>query len=141
LALLNAPGFFAVHVAAVGAKVSGRSIEIASGQPVQLTVEVAAGMGLVEGVALRDGKPAGGIMIMLVPQDFEDESPLLRRDQSDSDGTFSLVAVPGRYTLIAVENGWEKEWASPSVMKMWLKGGELVEVARDGKYTVKVKVQ
>jgi hypothetical protein len=65
----------------------------------------------------------------------------LRQDQSDSDGTFSLTAVPGRYTLVAVENGWDKEWASPSVMKMWLKAGEPVEVAPDGKYTIKVKVQ
>jgi hypothetical protein len=141
LTILNTPRFFVAHVAAIGAKVSGRSIEIASGQPVQLTVEVATGMGRVEGVALRDGKPAGGIMIMLVPEDSENESPLLRRDQSDSDGTFSLTAVPGRYTLVAVENGWDKEWASPSVMKKWLKAGEPVEVAPDGKYTIKVKVQ
>jgi hypothetical protein len=137
----NAPEFFVARFAAVGAKVSGRSIEIGSEQPVQLSVEVGAGMGSIEGVALRNGKPTGGVMIMLVPQDFENESPLLRRDQSDSDGTFTLSAVPGQYTLVAVENGWDQEWANPSVVKMWLKAGEPGEVAPNGKYTIKVNVQ
>jgi len=141
LAILNTPEFFVVHVSAIGAKVSGQSVEIGNEQPVQLTVEVATGMGRVDGVALRDGKPAGGIMILLVPQDFEGESPLLRRDQSDSDGTFTLIAVPGRYTLVAVDDGWDKEWATPSVLNMLLKKGEIVEVSPNGKYTTKVKVQ
>ena len=141
LSMSNAPEFFVARFAAAGAKVSGRSIEIGSEQPVQLSVEVGAGMGSIEGVALRNGKPTGGVMIMLVPQDFENESPLLRRDQSDSDGTFTLSAVPGQYTLVAVENGWDQEWANPSVVKMWLKAGEPVEVAPNGKYTIKVNVQ
>jgi hypothetical protein len=141
LSMLNTPEFFVVRIAAVGAKVSGRNIEIGGAQPVQLLVEVGAGMGRIDGVALRDGKPSGGVMILLVPKDFENQTPLLRRDQSDSDGTFTLSAVPGEYTIVAVENGWDQEWANPALVKTWLKTGEPVEVAPNGKYTIKVNVQ
>lgn len=140
LTLFSPAPFFMAGVEAMGAKVSGRSVEIGS-EPVQLTVAVAAGTGLVQGVALRGGKPAGGVMMLLVPQEFEQGSQLFRRDQSDSDGTFTLIAVPGRYTLVAIENGWDQEWANPAVLKTWLKSGEAVDVAPSGKYNIKVAVQ
>ena len=79
--------------------------------------------------------------MLLVPQEFEQGSELFRRDQSDSDGTFTLIAVPGRYTLVAIENGWDQEWANPAVLKTWLKSGEAVDVAPNGKYNIKVAVQ
>ncbi len=80
-------------------------------------------------------------MVVLVPEDME--RPLLyRRDQSDSDGSFLISAVtPGRYTLLAIENGWELEWSKPVVLKQYLGSGETVQVALDGKYQVNVKVQ
>jgi hypothetical protein len=140
LTLFSPAPFFIAGVEATGAKVSGRSVEIGS-EPVQLTIAVATGTGLVQGVALRDGKPAGGVMILLVPQEFEEGTQLFRRDQSDSDGTFTLSAVPGRYTLIAIENGWDQEWANPAVLKTWLKSGQAVDVAPNGKYNIKVAVQ
>ena len=37
---------------------------------------------------------------------------LFRRDQSDLDGTFTLQGiVPGRYTVLAIEGGWELDWS------------------------------
>jgi hypothetical protein len=141
LTLFSPAPFFMAGVEAMGARVSGRSVEIGGEQPVQLTINLSTGSGMVQGVALRDGKPAGGVMILLVPQDLAEGTQLFRRDQSDSDGTFTLIAVPGRYTLVAVENGWDQEWANPAVLKTWLKSGEAVDVAPSGKYNIKVAVQ
>ena len=32
---------------------------------------------------------------------------LIRRDQSDSDGSFALRdVVPGQYTVVAIQDGW-----------------------------------
>jgi hypothetical protein len=138
--LFSPAPFSIAGVEATGAKVSGRSVEIGS-EPVQLTINLSSGAGMVQGVALRDGKPVGGVMILLVPQEFEQGTELFRRDQSDSDGTFTLIAVPGRYTLVAIENGWGQEWANPAVLKTWLKSGEAVDVAPSGKYNIKVAVQ
>ena len=142
LSITNAPGFYVDQVQAVGAKVSGRSFELGTTEPVRLAVEISQGLGRVEGVALREGKPAAGAMILLVPQDLQSDPSLFRRDQSDSDGTFTLAAVPpGRYTVVAIEDGWDQEWAKPSILKQWLSGGEAVQVAPNGRCTIKIKVR
>ncbi len=99
-------------------------------------------MSSINGIALRDGKPIEGAMVLLVPQDVEDFGQLIRRDQSDSDGTFTLKMVPpGRYTIVAIEKGWELEWANPEVLRRYLSGGESVQVGPDGIPSIKLKVQ
>ena len=100
------------------------------------------GIGQVDGVALRDGQPFAGAMIILVPHDTAHNSPLFRRDQSDSDGTFTLPnVVPGQYTVVAIMNGWDLEWGNPAVLQPYLKGGEAVQVPGEGKLQIKVQVQ
>jgi hypothetical protein len=138
----NAPGFYVDTLQAAGATVSGNSMAIGSATQVRLTVRIGQGLGRVEGVALRDAKPTAGVMILLIPDQSQNHPFQFRRDQSDSDGSFTLQEVlPGRYTLVAIENGWNQQWANPAVFKQWLSGGEAVQVAPNGKYTVKVRVQ
>ena len=133
---------FIKNVSASGAKVIGRTIELKGTAPVTLSVLVARGEGNVSGVALREGKPFAGAMVVLIPPDPANSPSLFRRDQSDSDGTFTLAnVVPGRYTLLAIENGWELEWANPEVLRKFMAQGEAVIVEPKGKYSVKVKVQ
>ena len=123
-------------------RVQGRSVEIAAAGTVQLTIKMTKNLGRVDGVAQRDGKPLGGAMVVLVPQKFETNSSLVRRDQSDSDGTFTLARVlPGKYTVVAIANGWDLEWLNPSVLGPYLKAGTPVEVVPGRKYAVKVRVQ
>jgi len=133
-------GYQISQISVSGAKLKGQSVQIGASD-VRLTVVVAKSSGRLEGIALKDGKPLAGAMVVLVPEDME--RPLLyRRDQSDSDGSFLMSAVtPGRYTLLAIENGWELEWSKPVVLKQYLGSGETVQVALDGKYQVNVKVQ
>jgi hypothetical protein len=100
------------------------------------------GAGRVEGTAMHDDQPFAGAMIVLVPQDPGNNLPLFRRDQSDSDGTFTLSnVVPGAYTAIALANGWDLEWANPAVLQPYLKRGEAVQVPAEGKLQIKVQVQ
>jgi 5-hydroxyisourate hydrolase-like protein (transthyretin family) len=140
--LRNAPGFYIDKVQAAGATVSGESVTIGSATQVRLAVRIGQGLGRVDGFALRDVKPVAGVMILLIPNESGNHPFRFRRDQSDSDGSFTLQEVlPGRYTLVAIENGWNQQWADPAVYKQWLSGGEAVQVAPNGKYTVKVKVQ
>jgi hypothetical protein len=99
-------------------------------------------MGSINGIAVRDSKPMEGVMVLLVPQDVENSGQLIWRDQSDSDGTFTLKMVPsGRYTNVAIEKGWELEWAKPEVLRKYLPAGESVQVGPDGIPSIKVKVQ
>ena len=54
---------------------------------------------------------------------------LFRRDQSDQDGTFSLQQViPGSYTVIAIENGWDLDWGKPAVLAQYIKHGQPITV-------------
>jgi len=129
-------------VSATGAQVVGHTVEISSGTSVRLSLTMSSGVGRVNGTALRDSKGYAGAMIVLVPQDLQNDSTLIRRDQSDSDGTFSLQNVlPGRYTLVAIENGWNLEWLNLPALQPYLMNGEMVDVSARGKYNVKVKVQ
>jgi hypothetical protein len=147
------PGTYSVYVAnrenatvkslvAEGAKVVGQSIEIAEGAQAHLEITLTKGSVDLSGTALREGKPVAGAMVLLVPQDMEHNEALIRRDESDSDGTFLLRATPpGKYTLVAIENSWEVEWKKPEVLEPYLKAGQAVVVKAGGKYELKVTVQ
>jgi hypothetical protein len=133
---------FIQSMRATGARLNGRTLEIKGDTPVKLTVVLAQGMGEITGVALRGDKPVSGAMIVLVPADPANNQVLFRRDQSDSDGSFRLAeVVPGRYTLLAIDDGWELEWANPAVLRKFMAQGEPVVVETKGKYSVKLKVQ
>jgi hypothetical protein len=68
-------------------------------------------------------------MIVLVPRNIEGNRDLFRRDQSDLDGTFSLQnVVPGSYTIVAIEDGWDLDWSEPQVIAGYLKRGRPIEV-------------
>jgi 5-hydroxyisourate hydrolase-like protein (transthyretin family) len=134
-------GFFFSKLSATGARIVGRTLDIPAGSSVRIVGVVARGLGQVDGFALRDGKPFAGAMVVLVPQDPANNTPLFRRDQSDSDGSFTLPSViPGRYTVIAIANGWDLEWGNPAVLQPYLQLGENVQVTGDSKLQVKVEV-
>jgi hypothetical protein len=91
---------------------------------INLDVTLAQDLVRIDGVVLKNGKGFPGAMVVLLPQNPAALHALLRRDQSDSDGTFSLRDVaPGRYTIIAIEGGWSLDWAKPGVLDRYLSGG------------------
>jgi Carboxypeptidase regulatory-like domain len=137
-----APGGLELRsISARGTKVTGRKIEIGNAADLRLVLTLARGVSArVKGVVERGGKPALGMMVVLVPEELR-ELGEYRRDQSDSDGSFSMVGVsPGKYTVIAVKD-WDLEWGKPEVIQGYLAAGTQVEVAggeeRDIKVTAK----
>ena len=129
-------------ISAAGAKVLGRSIEVAGGEDVKLTVLISKGTGRITGLALKNGKPVDGVMVVLVPEIPDHNLVLFRRDQSDSDGSFNLTNIlPGKYTVVGIENGWDLDWFTPGVLQKYLPGGEAVNVTPNSKLEVKIKVQ
>jgi len=122
--------------------VTGRTIEIKGPGPVQLTILTASGLGKVEGTVMRDDKPVAGAMVVLVPEDPVNNRPLFRRLQTDSDGSFTAARVlPGKYTVVAIEDGWTLEWANPAVMSPYIPKGEALDVKPLGKQKLTVKLQ
>ncbi len=140
--LEDANGFFLERLSASGAKLAGRTLEITAAGSVRISALASRGAAQVDGTALHDDQPCAGAMIVLVPQDPANNGPLFRRDQSDSDGTFTLGdVVPGQYTVIAIANGWDLAWANPAVLQPYLKQGETIQVPINGKLQIKVSVQ
>jgi hypothetical protein len=99
-------------------------------KPIQVIATVSFSETRVEGFARnRDGKGQSGAMIVLVPKEMKAFRSLARRDQSDSDGSFSLRdVVPGPYLVVAIQDGWELDWQRPEVIRRYLSGGIPVTV-------------
>lgn len=142
VAIFYRPGSVLASIAAIGAKVDGRTIEVAPGADVQLTVVMSRGASRIDGTVLREGKPVAGAMIVLLPHDWLNNQSLIRRDQSDSDGTFTLPQIPpGRYTALALQNGWEMDWQNAAVLKPYLPHAQIVLVSPDQRYEMKITAQ
>ena len=118
------------QLAATGATSDGSLVKIGSA-PVMLAVVLAESNTTVHGFAQFSGKAAAGAMIVLIPSDGNRQA--FRRDQSDSDGSFVLRQVlPGRYTLVAIQDGWSLEWARSEVLQRYTAQGQKVKVALHG---------
>ncbi len=117
-----------------GAEVSGHSINLSAGAAASITITLIAGSVEIDGIAKKGGKGFAGAMVVLVPKIPEGNSDLFRRDQSDMDGTFSLRnVVPGSYSLVAIENGWDLDWSQSAVIAAYARHGRVIEVRDTGK--------
>jgi len=118
-----------VAVAADGPALAGNQITV-KGRPVAAFVTVSPSLSRVKGFARANGKGAAGAMIVLVPRQPSAYSALVRRDQSDSDGSFSLRDVPaGQYTVVAIEDGWKLDWTDRQTIARYLPRGVAITVS------------
>jgi Carboxypeptidase regulatory-like domain len=109
---------------------SGLSLNVPSGSSLSVSISLVSGVANVEGFAKRAGKPVPGAMIVLVPKNPDQNRELFRRDQSDLDGSFNLPeVVPGLYTIVAIEDGWDMDWSLPAVIEPYVKNGETITVS------------
>jgi 5-hydroxyisourate hydrolase-like protein (transthyretin family) len=123
---------YSVRIASTNGVTEGRKLNVSSGSSLEVTLSLVGGEVTVEGVAQRAGKPFSGAMVVLVPKDLKRE--FFRRDQSDMDGTFSLLQVfPGSYTVIAIEDGWDLDWGKPEVLAQYTKHGQSITVGSQAK--------
>jgi hypothetical protein len=129
-------------ISASGARLAGRKLTLEDTQDVQLTITLAGGTGQVTGTAQLDEKPKAGVLVLLQPASGENLEDDFRIDQSDSDGTFALRDIlPGRYLLMAIENGWNLEWSNPAVLKPFREHAEGIAIAPGDAKNVTLKVQ
>jgi hypothetical protein len=126
-------------MSAEGASVSGRALTVPAGAAASVSLTVAGGSLKIDGTAKRAGKPFAGAMVVLVPKDPETNRDLFRRDQSDLDGTFTLQSVvPGTYTVLAIDNGWDLDWSQPGVISAYLHHGHTIEVGQQAGGTMRL---
>jgi protocatechuate 3,4-dioxygenase beta subunit len=109
--------------------IAGHTLNVTAGASMAITLSLVGGTVNVEGFARRAGKATSGAMVVLVPKNPESNRELFRRDQSDQDGSFLLRSViPGSYTIVAIENGWDLDWSRPGVIEHYAKHGQTITV-------------
>jgi Carboxypeptidase regulatory-like domain len=118
-----------VSISTGGASVGGSQLTVKD-RPLSVAATASLALTRVKGFDRKDGKGAAGAMIVLVPQQPSAYRALVRRDQADSDGSFSLRDVPsGQYIVIAIEDGWKLDWLRRENISRYLPGGISVTVS------------
>jgi len=126
-------------ISSPASEVSKNSFDLAPGATASLSVLLTGGLAKVQGFVKRSGQSAPGVMVVLVPTDAKSNIELFRRDQSDSDGSFTLPdVVPGSYSVIAIENGWDIDWSVPSVLARYTAHGQAVTIGPQTKGSVQL---
>ena len=135
-------GLLLTSVAAEGAKVSGRVITTGDSD-VHLKLSVAHGkLGAVDGFVLRNDEGLPGVAVYLVPQDPTARATATVRDQSNTDGSFTMAdVVPGSYYAIAIENGFDLMYANPEAVNPYLAAAQKVKVGVGENLELKIGVQ
>jgi hypothetical protein len=121
---------FLTGLAAKGAETAGRYVTVGAGEST-LTVHTASGRATVSGIAMMDGKPSVGAMVLLVPVTIEDRNSItmLRQDQTNTDGSFEIAnVIPGQYILVAIDHGWGVNWGDASTLRQYLMQGVPLEL-------------
>jgi hypothetical protein len=126
-------------VRAKGLEIFDDSVEIQPGRDVELKI-TAGRAARVRGRAVKNGGGAEGVFVALVPEKFEDANDLMRVWESDSSGAFELEkVVPGRYRLIAVEDGWDADWKSAEFLRKVVGQGKELEIGAGAVVTAEVE--
>jgi Carboxypeptidase regulatory-like domain len=117
-----------------GKAVDGFNVSVGSA-PLDLTVMATVSRASVSGFVHRDGKPASGVFVLLVPADTHASFAAWRPNQSDSDGSFVFEHVlPGAYHAVAIEQGWTLDWRRPEVIAPYLAGGAAITIQGDSRH-------
>lgn len=138
--LPNNPAFFLKSITAKGTPLADGELDLTASSNVQLSLVIAPFRNAsLDGVATRDGRPAAGAMVLLLPAN-KGQAQLIRRDQSDLDGSFTFHGVaPGSYRLVAIDNGRDLAYRDPEAVKPYLALGKPVTIP-DGPMPSGIKI-
>jgi hypothetical protein len=95
----------------------------------------------VNGLVVEQDKPTSGIPVYLMPSSETSGGAGVFQEQSDSDGSFSINVKAGKYIGVAIEDGYDLEYARPEIMKPYLAAGTVFEVVGGKTVQVKLEVQ
>jgi hypothetical protein len=116
---------------AEGGRREGELLDIPAGAAVRLSVNAAKGMGRIAGTVYRDGQPLSGALVVL--------APARRAVRSNSDGSYEFRGLPAaEYTLFAVANGEDLEYANPAAVRPYLDAAKRIRIGPGGSENVRL---
>ena len=136
------PDVYLARLASANAAVHGRMVEVKAGTAPVLELTAGKGFGQIDGFVASGSKRPGGVLVLLAPENASENEILFRRDQSDSDGSFTLYSiVPGRYRLMAIDQGWDLDWNDENVLRAFASKSIPIQVHGGEKFKQLVEVQ
>jgi len=139
VAYSRAERYSVTRIASEAGTTAGHELTVPAGTSLNIAVTLVGGSVTVQGFAKRAGKGVSGAMIVLVPKDPEENRDRFRRDQSDLDGSFVLAnVIPGSYTIVAIQDGWDLEWARAGVLTPYLAHGKTITVGNRSPATMRL---
>ena len=91
------------------------TLDIPSGDTLQRDLTVIHAASVIDGHAAQGGRPLVGAFVLLMPKDAS-QRWAYRVDQTDSDGSYHLAAIPsGDYLLAALSTGEDVLYRDPKV--------------------------
>ena len=127
---LSNSNYFVTGITFDGKDLSGRIVAIPAGES-SLTLHVAKGRASVSGIASFQSKPSVGALVMLVPSTVNDPGSItqIRRDQTDTDGSFEIDnVIPGQYIIVAIDHGWNVSGGDVSTLRHYLMQGYPIDL-------------
>jgi uncharacterized protein (DUF2141 family) len=123
--------FSVMEMTSADAQVSGHEFILKPGESQEWSVSLAEGRTRIEGFVKRGSKAASGVMVVLVPSEPNTHQDMFRRDQSDSDGSFTLPdVIPGTYTVVAIEDAWGFDWSKPTLLSHYAEHGQTLTIGK-----------
>jgi hypothetical protein len=120
-----------------GKPLSAYDLPVKAGASLSLTALIAPASGSLRGFARKDDKPAAGVLVLLLHIDQSLRRQFTSRGQSDLDGSFELREIPpGKYILLAIEDGWDLEWAKEDALAHYLPLGVPVTIPESGSSSI-----
>jgi hypothetical protein len=103
-------------------------LETASGENVRRDLMLTRAVSAIKGAVENAGAPQIGALVLLMPKD-PSQRWAYRVDQTDTDGSYSLAAIPsGDYFLIALSDGADVAYRDAKVAAILTRAAKLVHV-------------
>jgi hypothetical protein len=132
------------YVAAYFAGPSGErlplTLEITSSEPFRRDLMLTKAVSVIEGTAQRAGMPQAGAFVLLMPKNPA-QRWAYRVDQTDSDGSYRLAAIPsGDYFLIALADGAEVAYRDSKIGAKLTSAAKPVHIEAGDRLDLKLEV-
>jgi len=126
--LISPAVVFRLGSVAVGGAVA-KDLWVDVTRPVRLDVTAVAKAAEVSGYVYRNGEAQAGVLAMLVPREESSNPYDYLPFQTDSDGSFAFTGVrPGDYTIFALTEFADFEYANPAAVRPYRPSGQHVHV-------------
>jgi hypothetical protein len=125
----NGASYFVRQIVAGDKPLPGDQLDVAADESVSVSLLVRQGTHVLKGFTRMESKPFAGALVLMFLANQPGTIERVFADQSNLDGSFQLSGlIPGSYSLIAIDGGWDLDRHSPEALARYLPGALTVRI-------------